>query len=230
MEEIIQAWRTFLAMAFPRNNHELQDKNANLEILRDTAVECLAHFLRWEGSMARNKQTTLSNCIHSTQSILPELEASEREYFLCLLNLSQMAINYNESITEQELTRRQDCMRYYRVTVEEGIEWGATTYWFEVNEQGHAARQINYYANGNSLSYDQTHEHDDYSGLQEMVVDGDDEWWIEYTISKEEFELEWQSHNGMNRNTKFKEKLGKLWSELPTVNEPIDVEDDGIPF
>jgi hypothetical protein len=95
----------------------------------------------------------------------------------------------------------QRIMMYFKI-VDEGehtTDWGGDpTYWLEVNEQGHAERQIERYPNGNVVSYDRTHEQDDYGALGVMVVDGDEGFWASYAISKDEFEQEWRTHLPLN--------------------------------
>jgi len=122
-------------------------------------------------------------------------------------------------------------MRYYKykITLDETSDrcasaWGGNpTYWFEINDHGDANRQIVYYPNGNTISYDCSHQYDDYNGLQEMVVDGDEDYWIPYSISKEDFEHEWSLHIAMNRINEYKDRLtaAKLEQRPDIVDEPL---------
>jgi hypothetical protein len=92
-------------------------------------------------------------------------------------------------------------MRYYRITITElaGL-WGDTcTFWFEVSVDGDANRQLQTFPNGYILSYDADHPVDAYDGLQQMVVDGDAEWWEPYEITPEAFAAEWGMHLPVNR-------------------------------
>jgi len=113
-------------------------------------------------------------------------------------------------------------VRYFRITGSEGwlgSEWeGKPTYWFEINEQGDAERQIVHYPNGNTLSYDTSYCEDEYEGLQVMVVDGDEEFWIPYTITKEVFELEWNTHMAMNRDAEQKKRLVTNSIRTPSIS------------
>jgi hypothetical protein len=88
--------------------------------------------------------------------------------------------------------------------VDEGnrsTEWGGDpTYWLEVNDDGHAERQIEQYPNGNVISYDKIQARDEYGALAIMVVDGDETFWRPYQITKDEFENEWHTHVPLNRS------------------------------
>jgi hypothetical protein len=88
--------------------------------------------------------------------------------------------------------------------VDEGnrsTEWGGDpTYWLEVNDDGHAERQIEQYPNGNVISYDRMHDQDEFGALAIMVVDGDETFWRSYEITKDEFENEWRTHLPLNRS------------------------------
>ncbi len=96
-------------------------------------------------------------------------------------------------------------MRYFRKTGEgyhaPVADWGDPTYWLEVNDCGDAERQLEVYPNGNVLRYDRDHPKDEYSELSIMVVDGDEEWWAPWEISKEEFDAQWRAHSPLNRRT-----------------------------
>ncbi len=79
-------------------------------------------------------------------------------------------------------------------------DWGDPTYWLEINEDGDAERELAIYPNGKVLSYDREHRNDAFGALAIMVVDGDEDWWAPYEITKEEFEEKWRSHAPMNRD------------------------------
>jgi hypothetical protein len=85
-------------------------------------------------------------------------------------------------------------MRYFRIK-DEGhhlADWGGDpTYWLEVNARGDAERELAVYPNGNVLLYDRAHQKDEYGALSIMVIDGNDEWWAPYEITKHEFEEQW---------------------------------------
>jgi hypothetical protein len=117
-------------------------------------------------------------------------------------------------------------VRYYRITLDEAYDWlasewgGGPTFWFEINHLGDANRQIARYPNGNTLSYDPTYEDDEYNGLQIMVVDGDEDNWAQYGISKDEFEQEWSHHIAMNRTNEYKYRLASAkLQQLPDILE-----------
>lgn len=94
-------------------------------------------------------------------------------------------------------------MRYYS-KIDEGIhEWGDPPYYLEINAEGHAERQLAIYPDDKVISCDRTHEEDEFGALAIMVVDGVDgneEWWEQYKISKDKFEETWQSHKPCNRD------------------------------
>ena len=90
-------------------------------------------------------------------------------------------------------------MRYFKLVDEGYHEWGDPTYLVEVNDAGAAQRQIADYPNGKTVSYDRSHQHDQYGGLGLMVVDGDEEWWAPFSITRQEFEERWDSHRPVNR-------------------------------
>jgi hypothetical protein len=89
-------------------------------------------------------------------------------------------------------------MRYFKTTSEgyhaRGVNWGGDpTYWLEVNQRGDAERELQVYPNGNVLRYDREHPDDEYGALSIMVVDGDEELWAAYEITREEFEEQWRT-------------------------------------
>ena|SRR5689334_2101093 len=95
-------------------------------------------------------------------------------------------------------------MRYFRIIDEgyhrPGVNWGGNpTYWLEVNDRGDAERELQVYPNGNVLRYDRTHADDEYGALSIMAVDGNEDFWADYEIGKEEFEEQWRAHSPFNR-------------------------------
>ena len=96
-------------------------------------------------------------------------------------------------------------MKYLKITTGGGYhkDWnGDPTYWLEVNEDGDAERQLEKYPNGNMISYDKTHQQDNYGALAVMVIDGDADFWKPYEITEDEFEREWCIHSPLNRKTR----------------------------
>src|SRR5262249_31086075 len=59
-------------------------------------------------------------------------------------------------------------------------------------------RQIEIYASGDVLTYDGDHIKDDYGGLSEAALDGDE--WERFEISADEFKQVWESVNPRNRS------------------------------
>jgi hypothetical protein len=104
-------------------------------------------------------------------------------------------------------------VRYYTITLENAYDrftdaWGgAPTYWFEINAQGDANRQIVTYPDGTTLSYDPSYPDDVYNGLQQMVVDGDAAWWEMYRITATAFQVTWQEYVHMNRRPDYVHRL-----------------------
>ena len=43
-------------------------------------------------------------------------------------------------------------------------------------------------------------KNDAYGALAVDVVDGDEDWWVQYEISKNEFEQEWRTHSSSSLN------------------------------
>jgi hypothetical protein len=102
-------------------------------------------------------------------------------------------------------------MRYYRITSEHHLYdtyWGGSpTYWFEINHLGDARRQVVSYPNGYTLRYDEAHAADEFDGLHQMVVDGDEDWWLPYRITHADFEHIWSTHMPMNQHADFRHQL-----------------------
>ena len=71
--------------------------------------------------------------------------------------------------------------------------WGTSTYYFELDNDGFPLRQIEVYENGNRLKYSAEKLFDDYGGLGNQSVDIEE--FIEYEISQEVFEQEWEKSN-----------------------------------
>src|SRR5579872_6379534 len=99
---------------------------------------------------------------------------------------------------------RECAMRYFRITSESyhagGVNWGGDpTYWLEVNDLGDADRELQVYPNGRVLRYDRAHNRDEFGALSVMVIDGDEEFWAHYEITRDEFEERWRAHAPLNR-------------------------------
>lgn len=93
-------------------------------------------------------------------------------------------------------------MRYFKIN-SEGLhqgEWGGfPTDWLEVDEVGNIEREINEYPNGNTLTYDKTHQQDEYGVLTTDNIEPDDNFWKLLEITKDEFEREWNTISPINR-------------------------------
>ena len=78
------------------------------------------------------------------------------------------------------------------------------TFWLEVNAADDATRQLVVYPNGKAFSYDRLHLQDSYGALCISVVDGDEDWWEAYKITKEKSSKKWNSHSPLNRSTNLR--------------------------
>ena len=67
--------------------------------------------------------------------------------------------------------------------------WGHSTYYFESDPNGNVLRQIESYANGNKLKYDQDHFQDEYGRLSDQPLDLEE--FNDFKIEKDEFEKAW---------------------------------------
>jgi hypothetical protein len=93
-------------------------------------------------------------------------------------------------------------MRYFKRRWDEsrGDEydsWGASTWYFEVGDDGYAVRQLERYDHGEILKYDETHLDDEFGGLGEKALELDD--FAPFEIDRQEFESVWSSSTAMNR-------------------------------
>ena len=85
-------------------------------------------------------------------------------------------------------------MRYFRRPWDEDrgdehSDWGTSTWYFEVRESGEVVRQIEVYANGTVLKYNESTVEDDYGGLATARLDIED--FVHYEILPCEFESVW---------------------------------------
>ena len=67
--------------------------------------------------------------------------------------------------------------------------WGTSVWYFEVGEDDYVTRQITVYQNGQICKYDEAFIEDEHGGLSEKPLDIED--FVDYKISKDEFELLW---------------------------------------
>lgn len=75
-------------------------------------------------------------------------------------------------------------------------DWGISTYWFEMGNDGYVTRQMEVYENGIILKYDYSHTNDEYGFLADQPLEP---WEIEIIeIPFEEFEHEWSKTKALN--------------------------------
>ena len=70
--------------------------------------------------------------------------------------------------------------------------WGASTYFFEVGDDGYPSRQLEIYESGRTLRYSPDHLEDEYGQLANVQLDALEDW-SPWAISEEEFEQAWSS-------------------------------------
>ena len=76
-------------------------------------------------------------------------------------------------------------------------DWGTSTWYFETAPDMWPSRQIEVYANGTVLQYDQEHIEDKYGALSEAPLDAEE--LAPFEITQEEFERVWGSKPPMNK-------------------------------
>lgn len=77
--------------------------------------------------------------------------------------------------------------------------WGGSNFFFEVQPDGHVARQIVWFDNGNVLLYDELIREDEYGGRSIVTLEFDE--YDEFAIDRAEFLRHWQPSIAINRNT-----------------------------
>lgn len=88
-------------------------------------------------------------------------------------------------------------MNYFKRPWDEGrgdeySSWGTSTWYFEIREDWYVIRQIEAYADGTLLRYDDKHLADKYGALTEKPFEGQErEELLPFAIGREEFEREW---------------------------------------
>ncbi len=70
--------------------------------------------------------------------------------------------------------------------------WGASTYFFEIEDSGAAIRQLVQYDKGPTLRYSTKRLEDAYGGLATVVVVDDETEWEEFEITADAFEEAWE--------------------------------------
>ena len=76
--------------------------------------------------------------------------------------------------------------------------WGSSTWYFEVEADMTPTRQIEVYANGVVLHYDQQHIEDEFGGLSESALGAVE--FAAFAIAQSEFEQAWNSQRPHNRS------------------------------
>jgi len=85
--------------------------------------------------------------------------------------------------------------KYYKRSWEEtrGNEyekWGKSIWYFEIDNEGYAMRQIEKYENGKKLKYDLKNIEDEFGGLADQLIDLEE--FVNFEITKDEFEEQWK--------------------------------------
>lgn len=93
--------------------------------------------------------------------------------------------------------------RYFRRRWEESRgdqfdDWGASVWYFEVDAEGYPLRQVEVYDSGVVLTYDRSHDHDEFGGLGDQPIDADD--FASFEILGEEFDAAW-ARTSLNRDS-----------------------------
>jgi hypothetical protein len=83
---------------------------------------------------------------------------------------------------------------------DEHDDWGTSTWFIEVGPDLYITRQIEVYAAGQVLKYDEGHLEDAYGGLGEGVLDFERDGYMPFEIDATEFEHAWQTTKAMNRS------------------------------
>lgn len=87
-------------------------------------------------------------------------------------------------------------MTYYKRPWEESREddytdWGASIWYFEIDEDGYPTKQLEQYENGKVSKYDLDNLEDDFGGLGDQAIDFEE--FEAFEISKDEFYKVWAS-------------------------------------
>jgi hypothetical protein len=77
--------------------------------------------------------------------------------------------------------------------------WGTSTWFFEIADDGYVARQIEVYEGGVALKYDESHLEDSYGGLSEGTLDLERDGFLPFEIAAPEFEQAWTTMKALNR-------------------------------
>lgn len=75
--------------------------------------------------------------------------------------------------------------------------WGRSTFYFETDDEYYVQRQLQLFENGKVLRYHMEYLDDEFGGLAEGALDGDE--FEEYRISRDEFEEVWKMSDATPR-------------------------------
>ena len=75
--------------------------------------------------------------------------------------------------------------------------WGASTWYFEVGDDGYPVRQLQEYEGGAILKYDAGHMDDEFGGLGDQLLDLGE--FAAFEVDRTEFEITWSSSVARNR-------------------------------
>ena len=87
--------------------------------------------------------------------------------------------------------------RWDEVRGDEHADWGRSTWYFEVGDDGTPVRQLEKYDGGVALQYDGKHQDDEFGGLGEKSIELDA--FAAFRIDRTEFENAWSSAVAWNR-------------------------------
>ncbi len=76
--------------------------------------------------------------------------------------------------------------------------WGHATYWYEMRDDGYAARQMEVYENGVVLKYDSSHLKDEYGFLSDQPLELEKYGVLE--VAADVFEAEWAKVDAVNQH------------------------------
>jgi hypothetical protein len=77
--------------------------------------------------------------------------------------------------------------------------WGTSVWYFDLDEERYPSRQLVVYSSGDTLAYDREHLDDEYGGLGDQALEGDE--WSGLEITADEFEAAWKSAKPRNRES-----------------------------
>ncbi|MEM8584103.1 MAG: hypothetical protein AAGF87_07540 [Bacteroidota bacterium] len=88
-----------------------------------------------------------------------------------------------------------ETVKYYKINWEDEsadqyVSWGKLIWYFEVDSEDYAIRQIEKYENSRRLKYDLANIGDEFGGLGDQPFDMDE--FMDFEIIKDEFEEQWK--------------------------------------